>query len=399
MIHKNYDIVCVGGGLSGFAAALASAHSGMKTLLTERAYSLGGEAAGKPAFLTGSDQGNILGDLADELLFRLRKYHGCAEVIHRPGQGDFIPLNSEALKVAMMQMCREAGVELLFSCVPIQKESRNVFRFWGKGGQLLLEGKRFIDGTINGELASLAGAEIEFSGPAPASLPLVFSQVHWETVLRYAQEHPDDVQADPECRCLEGFAQLLLKCQLPFSSLRCFQAAEHGRTVVEAVRISGIDETDPESLSSGIESASLQALELYRKLQNGFPGFSQCRLSSVAQSLKIQGTRRFRCQAAVSLEECDEKALLRFPAFEGEKACLVPVGAWLPNGVDNLVLAGHCLSAKASTPSALYAEGVQMALGEAAGIYASFSVHKGLVSKNQLREELAKRASFSMLLV
>ena len=399
MIHKKYDVVCVGGGLSGFAAALASARSGMKTILTERAYSLGGEDTGKSSFLTGNDQGKIYGEVAGELIARLQKYHGCAEMIHRPGQGDFIPLNTEVVKVAMMQLCREAGVDLLFSCVPVQKEAPNVFRFWGKGEAFLLESTWFIDGTINGELASLAGAEIETFLPSLASLPLVFSQVQWEAVLHYVHEHPSDVKADPEYRCLEGFAQLLSKYHLPFSSLRCFQAAENGRIVVEAVQVPAVDGTNPESLSSGVEAASLQALELYKILRNDFPGFSQCRLSGVAQSLGMLESRRFHCQSTVFSEERGQQALLRFPALGDKKACLVPLGALLPSGVDKLALAGHGLSALAGIPSALCTDGVQMALGETAGIYAALNVQKGLISEKQLRNELAKRAGFSILLV
>ena len=45
MDYKNeYDVICIGGGVAGIAAALSSTRMGAKTLLIENAYMLGGLA-------------------------------------------------------------------------------------------------------------------------------------------------------------------------------------------------------------------------------------------------------------------------------------------------------------------------------------------------------------------
>lgn len=44
MRTESYDVIVVGGGIAGIAAALSSARSGAKTLLVESMYMLGGLA-------------------------------------------------------------------------------------------------------------------------------------------------------------------------------------------------------------------------------------------------------------------------------------------------------------------------------------------------------------------
>lgn len=403
MIRKKYDVICVGSGFGGFAAAVAAARMGLNTLLVERAYAPGGEGAEGIGFLTGNGKGEIWGEIAGELLRRLKQYSGCADAIRRPARSDMLPLNGEAVKVVMMQMCREAGVELLFACVPVQKEGPDSFRFFGKGQELVLEAKMFVDGTPEGELAALAGAECLSGAAQTGRLPFTVSQVSMEKLLEYARAHSGEVWVSGDERCLEGFGSLLDQarregCALPFETLSLYRAAEQGRLVVDGVSVPAVDGSDPESLSAGTEKASLQALQLYGALRACFPGFEGCRLSSANHVLVLAPSRHIRCQTSAALTGvCRHRPLLSL-TLSGV-ACGVPLGALLPCGVDRVVLAGAAVAAEPAVQSILRTGGAEMAIGEAAGVYAALSAQLNRpASEEEVRQALSRKKGFEGIL-
>ena len=131
-IDKEYncDVLVCGGGVSGFASAVASAKSGADTILIESGGFLGGTATKGLVgpFMTCYDskgETQIIRGIFEQLVTRLIEVGGA--ISHKnchggdsysgyriPGHYGVTPFSQEALKCVTEQMCLEAGVRLIY---------------------------------------------------------------------------------------------------------------------------------------------------------------------------------------------------------------------------------------------------------------------------------------------
>ena len=113
-----YDVLVIGGGNAGCAAALAAARHGARTLLIERYGFLGGTATAAMVgpwmtFHSGSER--IVGGIAQEIVERLVASGGSPG--HVADSSDYVPtitpFDPEAHKALLFELMAESGVELL----------------------------------------------------------------------------------------------------------------------------------------------------------------------------------------------------------------------------------------------------------------------------------------------
>lgn len=176
-VVRTYDVVIVGGGPAGTAAAIAAARAGAETLLVERFGYLGGTA-------TASLMACINGFLA-RLPRTIRRW--CAALRRRsssrlkamdgldtspyaqrnlptePGQLSYsYAIDTEAFKVVLLELCQEAGVHLLLHtwfARPMMEERRVTgILAESKSGRIALQAKVIVDASGDGDVAARAGA-------------------------------------------------------------------------------------------------------------------------------------------------------------------------------------------------------------------------------------------------
>ncbi len=171
MARERYDVLVVGGGNAGCAAALAAARCGAKTLLVERYGFLGGTATAAmvgPWMTFHSDSERIVGGIAQEIVERLVAMGGSPG--HIPDSSDYVPtitpFDPEVHKALLFDLMRESGVDLLLHAyfLAAVRDARGMVggaRFATVGGTREVRAQRTIDATADAFVAASAGVELQ----------------------------------------------------------------------------------------------------------------------------------------------------------------------------------------------------------------------------------------------
>ncbi len=181
------DVAVTGGGIAGVAAALASARQGMRTVLIEKQFGLGGLATlgnvVKYLPLCDGYGKQVMGGLAEELL-----HHSVIELKEPLPSAGFVPtpdcwrrpdgdlaererrrfmtsFNPYAFQMEMEEMLLEAGVEILYDtrvCRVLKKgEEISHLIVENKSGRLGIAAQIFIDASGDADVSFHAGCAVE----------------------------------------------------------------------------------------------------------------------------------------------------------------------------------------------------------------------------------------------
>ena len=219
-----YDVIVAGGGSAGFGAALSAARSGVKTLLIEREFVIGGiMTAGLMAkvaiepFMTG---------IPTEFIMRLGKEK--MAIPYEPFPAPWppadmveVPVDSEASKLLAEDMLCEAGCEILYgTCVVgAVKDGNSVTGIIveNKSGRSVIPAKVYIDATGDADLCAHAGAEFEFGkdGNGVCSASNMLSRiggVDWSKIINHIEANPGEMtQRDRRGNTIDWFSPKMLR--------------------------------------------------------------------------------------------------------------------------------------------------------------------------------------------
>jgi hypothetical protein len=160
------DVIVAGGGTSGCAASISAARNGAKTLLIERNGVLGGIAtAGLSANIGNNfmtyDNYPVVKGIPREIIERLVVEGGTMPNWHRPEQPGIVN-DTEKFKLVLIDMLREAGVEVLLHAltVGVIKEGSRVcgVLIESKSGRQAATAANVIDTTGEVDIVNLSGA-------------------------------------------------------------------------------------------------------------------------------------------------------------------------------------------------------------------------------------------------
>jgi hypothetical protein len=209
-IYGDYDVVVVGGGVSGCSAAIASARTGAKTILIERFGALGGmmNVSGPPGWAYShlwNERGEqIVGGIVQETHDRLEK-EGHALPFPKPEDRNFNNAYSfvdpDWWGLLIFQMLKENNVELLLHSMAVEalKEGDKAVGIVveNTGGRMAVLGKVIIEATGEGDIAVRAGVpytkvdrtkeEID-----PPSITFHMDGVDWDKVTAYMKANPEE---------------------------------------------------------------------------------------------------------------------------------------------------------------------------------------------------------------
>jgi hypothetical protein len=428
----SYDVVVVGGGAGGLSAAVSAAREGAKTLLVERTGVLGGCAASGLTILGYLDkQGNrCLGGMPQEINDRLKAMDGATGHYRCPVHNSMSPLSAPMFKILAVELCREAGADILFNCdltdVKLGQKKIEEVTIYGKCTDIHVKGKVFVDGTGDGDLAYMSGCQYTMGQDGTGTMQpstLVFSMTDFdlERFFNWLDSHPDEVGVKEEYaegynleffrntpgHCLIGLTETIKMARaagdftIPRNQFIYIKTAIPEILANNTSRIINIDASDPFQLSAGIETGYVQVHEQIRFLRKYVPGFEQVKVCDISSTLGIRETRHFMGLRRLTKEEMfayqqDSETIalcaynVDIHAGHGdhidlsplEHAFGLPYGCFVARDIDNLFLAGRTLSVDSTVFAAARVMGPLIQASEGIGIAAAHCVKNRITPKD-----------------
>lgn len=191
------DVVVAGGGLSGVAAAVASARAGAKTTLIERNGILGGVAtSGLMSSMTHwffSSKGKLmLRGIALELVEKLVDMGGTIPK-WRAAELPQLPFDQEIFRYILVDIVKKAGVSVLFhsftSDVLVQNQRVKTTILESKSGRSALLSKIVVDATGDADIIAKAGAPFKYSPPGSNSLEFLMDDVDMQKTFEFFKQN------------------------------------------------------------------------------------------------------------------------------------------------------------------------------------------------------------------
>lgn len=421
-----YDFVVCGGGPAGFAAAVSAARKGLKVALVEAQGSLGGVATsgGIHYFLGGrkldektKKHVRVVGGIFDEITDRLISQGKAIEpntidldfnpVGWYPRMASGIVFDENAMKVLMDSMCCEVGIRVYFNSVLIaaQTEGRRVLSavIHNKDGLVSLQADCFADCTGDADLIDLCGCSYDKGREedgllTPASLEMQVEHVDGAALVSYQNEH----QSPKLVEIIERLKKEGV-WKFPYEIFVCMQLMEKDVFLINTIRQVGVDGTSEASVSRALMDGRRENLALFGIMKQYFPGFSNARIRKISdwlgirESRRIQGRRTIAVQDALSGAKYNDRIAAttynfdlpdplrpsydsmmgdaKYPNAKRKHIVIqIPYGSLLPKEMDNLIVAGRCISAQREVLGAARIMGPSMETGQAAGTAASFAV-------------------------
>ena len=204
MKHNPIDIIVIGGGTSGCAAAISAARNGAKVHIIEEQGYLGGAATSTyvtPMMKTIlSDSTNLGSNLYREILERMKE-QGYAATNFDNNPGWFVP---EMMKFILDEIIEEANISTLFHSqvfdVKVLNNNIESIQVLNKAGITSYSAKQYIDGTGEALIAAKAGVPFELgkdNSYQAMSHRFVMSGVDIQSFAKWLEKTDPDKNVSP----------------------------------------------------------------------------------------------------------------------------------------------------------------------------------------------------------
>ncbi len=396
----HHTLVVVGGGFAGAAAAISAARHGVDVLLIERYNCLGGAACnglvmpfmGYYTHLPATNERQYLcGDIFREVVREMNLLHG-----DDPDRYTW-ELDEELLKLTLGRMCQRAGVHLLLdtSVTAVRREGGRILSVTAqsRGTELQVSADYFIDATGDAELSVMAGCPCRVGRESdglcqPMTLNFRMSGVD---KAKFAENRS---RINPLYR--EYQAKGLIRN--PREDVLIFSNFNDGVLHFNTTRVVRRDPTNPFDVTVAELEAREQVFEMLHFLKTNIEGFENARILSTALQIGIRESRKVEGDYILTVD--DLKALARFedgiavanydidihsPTGGGTDHYYFGPGEWYeipyrcltPRGMDNLLVAGRCISSTHEAQASFRIMPFCCELGQAAGVAVAIAAETG----------------------
>ncbi len=400
MQNKQYDVIVVGGGFTGCAAALAAARNGMKVLLTDSSGYLGGAASNNLIYpfmpyatsVKGEDGKKTKQYLSSGILSEIiadLKQEG-----YQTNDADFL---NEGLKLILDRKMTDEGIDVLFHAtlcgvnkIGIHIESLS---FATKSGVLEFHAKEFIDCTGDADLCFMSGCKTVLGRPADSlcqPMTLCFRVINvnkpefWKHIEEIRKAHKEWLDSG--------------KFSNPREDILVFDYPTEGVLHFNTTRVVKLNPTDP----FDVTKAEMEARRQVHELMNFFreikaPGMEKASVMYTAPSIGVRESRMLDGEYVLTGD--DLVACTKFddaiaagnydidihnPEGSGTSHYYFKEGTWytIPyrslvpkkSECDNLLVGGRCISVNHEAQASIRIMPICCTTGEAAGVGAAAAI-------------------------
>lgn len=411
-IQEETEVLVVGGGPAGIGACVSAARQGKKTLLLEKRGFLGGNITACYVencnyFLAGTPfraQG-----LYAEIEEKCMQKYGNGNVRSNKANS----FDSECLKVFLDEFVQESGVKVLLHSfvneVIMEGDKIAAVIIQTKQGPLAVKADVVIDATGDGDVAYGAGVPFELGRERdglcqPGTVSVRFAGADVDKLTKdgdglgkITKSFREDYRA--------GKVNLPCKRQdIPFGRL-----TKAGQiSYVNYPCAYGVNPTDVEDLTRGEMECRRYIMDIFQYLKEHYEELKDIEITSMAPEIGFRDSRRIQGLHRLTIEEMEQQmhypdTIAAFPRFydmlspdaimtgdetvrgrgyEGyiyepvkdDRHFEIPYRSLVPVKVENLLVAGRCISADHVAESGIRAISLCMMTGQAAGIGAGLAI-------------------------
>ena len=415
-----WDVIVVGGGPAGCAAATAAAREGAKTLLLEATGCLGGMATAGlvPCWAPTSDKQRVVNSgLAARIINACKA--GMPHV--DPNAIDWVPLDPERLKRLYDDMVTDAGAEVLFHTALAAVEtdgagSVTAIITQNKAGLTAYRAKVYIDCSGDADLAAFAGATFHrgdaLSGEVqPATHCFILSNVDEYGYLYNNVDAEGDILKPEEWGGYWIYQNTVppMVASEKYPLIRdghwCHNLIGPGTVGFNAGHVWDVDSTDPRSVSHGLMQGREIAAQFRDALAEFCPrAFANAYLVTTGALLGIRESRQVLgdyyltaedyfarrhfpddiCRNAYPIDIHTTKAesvskerhqgwdpMYRYENYRPGESHGIPYRCLTPAGLSNVLVAGRAISCDHVVQASVRIMPGCLVVGEAAGIAAA----------------------------
>ena len=426
--QEHYDVVVLGGGSAGIAAAVAAARNGARTVIVDAGPMIGGElVSGIPVDGCLSTRGEwVVGGVCRDLFAVCNEMGGYIGPIKDYRSLTIVCVDTEVMKLAVVKMVHDAGVKLLlytFAEEVVTDDGRVTgIIVLNKNRRTLLTAKVFIDCSGDGDLAIGAGAPYEVGDASKGDLQpvtLIFRMmgVESEKLLRFVKDNTENfglaeyadkhmtVPEAAEALYQQGLPKVFLTSDGPLMRDAIAKGTLHRSSMigitpisiprkevsVNTTRVGHLDATHTEKLSNTLPELMEQVWDCANFLRASLPGFENAVFSGIAPRIGIRETRRVVGDETLTGDDIMQARKrpdgiakgaheldihlsgtghIRSTIKDGGSYD-IPFGCLLPKNTRNVLMAGRCFSSTREAHSSARVMGTCMAMGQAAGTAAA----------------------------